>query len=193
MKESVYTVFAILVISCSLAITSCQHQPSALERRKAEIKERDSIELSNARESLRVADSIATFKAFEVEDLKKLFVFEKQEKYQTMGYYVLPAYQGSKERFSFFPEVEEGGKLLLVSIDKRRKYSFTEVDLEASDYMKLLPKSLTDAQRRDVEQCHRFAQAMYDLATAQKQQEKMRMKVRFYEEKSSRKHKSSSI
>jgi hypothetical protein len=34
---------------------------------------------------------------------------------------------------------------------------------------------------------------MYDLATAQKQQEKMRMKVRFYEEKSSRKHKSSSI
>ena len=114
MKESLSTVFAILVISCSLAVTACKHQPSALERRKSEIKEKDSIELSKAREGLRVADSVATFKAFEVEDLKKLFVFEKQEKYQTVGYYVLPAYQGSKERFTFFPEVEEGGKLLFV-------------------------------------------------------------------------------
>ena len=186
MKESLSTVFAILLISCSLAVTACKHQPSALERRKAEIKEKDSIELSKAREGLRVADSVATFKAFEVEDLKKLFVFEKQEKYQTVGYYVQPAYQGGKERFTFFPEVEEGGKLLFVFIDKQRKYSFTEVDLEASDYMKLLPKSLTDAQRRDVERCYDLAKAIHDLSEAQKQQEKLRLKVRFYEEKSSR-------
>lgn len=192
MKAGLYYVFSILVISCSLAFEACQHQPSALERRKAEIKERDSIELSNARESLQQADSVATFKAFEVEDLKKQFVFEKQEKYQTVGYYVLPAYGGSKERFTFFPEVEEGGKLLFVTIDSHRKYSFVEVDLETGDYEKLLPKGLSDAQRRDVEKCHELAKAMQDLAVAQKLQEKLWLKVRFYEEKSSRKQGSSS-
>lgn len=186
MKKREYTVFAILMISCLLVMMACQHQPSAVERRKAEIRERDSMELLNAREDLRVADSLSAFKAFELEDLKAQFVFEKQEKYQTVGYWVLPTHSGSKERLTFFPEVEEGGKLLLVSIDKQRKYSFVEVDLEAGDYTTQLPSDLTDAQRKDVAKCYALAKAMLDLSNVQRQQEKLRLKVRFYEEKAAR-------
>lgn len=174
------------MISCLLVMMACQHQPSAVERRKAEIRERDSMELLNARKDLRVADSLSAFKIFELEDLKAQFVFEKQEKYQTVGYWVLPTHAGSKERFTFFPEVEEGGKLLLVSINKQRQYSFAEVDLETSDYTTQLPSTFTDAQRQEVAKCYALAKAMLDLSTVQRQQEKLRLKVRFYEEKAAR-------
>ena len=186
MHKSLCTIGAILVISCSLAIVACQPKSSAVELRKAEIREKDSLELQNARQELRVADSLVAFKTFELEDLREQFVFEKQERYQTVGYYVLPFYKGGKERFTFFPEVEEGGKLLLVSIDGKRKYTFTEVEL-ADDYATRLPKSLSDAQRKDVAMCYILAKAMCDLSEAQKQQEKMQLKVQFYEKKKARK------
>ncbi len=161
---------------------SCENRPSMVEQRRAEIRRNDSSELAQARSDLAHADSLATFKEFELEDLKKQFVFEKQEKYQTTGYYVLPAYKGSKERFSFFPEVEEGGKLLLVSIDKKRNYTFTEVDMETEDYTTQL-STLSDAAKKDVARCHALAQTMHDLAAAKQQQEKMSLKVKFYEKK----------
>jgi hypothetical protein len=118
--------------------------------------------------------------------MKRRMVFEKQERYQTMGYWVLPRYQGSKERFSFFPEVEESGKMLLVSINGRREYSFTEVDLSGSDYSALLPKGLSAEQRKDVDECYRFAKGMHDLDEARKHREKILLKIRFYQEKQKR-------
>lgn len=176
MKRILYVV-GLLALLCG-----CENRPSMVEQRKAEIRRNDSLELAQARLDLACADSIATFKKLELEDLKKQFVFEKQEKYQTTGYYVLPAYKGSKERFSFFPEVEEGGKLLLVSIDKKRNYTFTEVDLDTEDYTTQLPP-LSAAVKKDVARCHALAQAMHDLAAAKQQQEKLALKVKFYEKK----------
>ena len=158
-------------------LMGCENRPSMVEQRKAEIRKNDSLELTQAREDLAVVDSIATFKALELEDLKQQFVFEKQEKYQTLGYYVLPAYKGSKERFSFFPEVEEGGKLLLVSIDKKRQYSFQEIDLDADDYTTQLPKGLSSAILQDVAKCHVLAKAICVLEDARRQKAKLEQKV----------------
>ena len=177
MKRILY-VLGLLALLCG-----CENRPSMVEQRKTEIRRNDSLELVQARLDLARADSVATFKEFELEDLKKQFVFEKQEKYQTTGYYVLPAYKGSKERFSFFPEVEEGGQLLLVSIDKKRQYTFTEVDMEAEDYQALLPSGLSKGQKKDVAKCYELAMVMFDLADAQKKKEKMKLKVEFYEKK----------
>lgn len=179
-RISIFIYIALLALSCQ------EKKPSMVEQRKAEIRRNDSLELAQAQQDLQVADSMAAVKVYELDNLKKQFVFEKQEKYQTMGYWVLPAYKGSKERFSFFPEVEEGGKLLLVSIDKRRQYAFAEVDLESDDYTSQLPKALSDAQKRDVARCYELAKTMKDLDEARHQQEKMQMKVRFYEEKKTR-------
>lgn len=186
MKKSYYYASIISVAVYASIFSACQHQPSVVERRKAEIREKDSLELLQARQDLYVSDSILTFKTFEVEDLKAQFVFEKQEQYQTKGYYVLPAYRGSKEKYSFFPEVEEDGALLFVSIDKARKYTFTEVDLGKDDYKALLPKQLTESQRRDVDACCALAKAIQELSDAQKKTEKLQLKIRFYEEKMSR-------
>ncbi|MBR6036686.1 MAG: hypothetical protein IKP41_07020 [Bacteroidaceae bacterium] len=177
----------VFLLVAMLMLAACQERKSTrTEERREEIRRNDSTELAQAEAELTRLDSVITFATLEVEDMKRGFVFEKVEKYQMMGYWVLPAYRGSKERFSFFPEVEESGKLLLVNIDGKRRYAFTEVDLEGEGYEGLLPKGVSAQQRKDVDECYRFAKAMHDLDAARKGREKVLMKIRFYQEKMKR-------
>ena len=154
-----------------------------VEQRREEIRKNDSTELAQARADLEEAGSEISRLEKLVETFKDRFVFEKVEKYQTQGYWVLPAYKGSKERFTFFPEVEESGKMLLVNIDKQRRYAFTEVNLDNEDYKAQLSKGLSRQQLTDVDECYAFAKTMKLLEETRQRQEKMTLKVRFYEEK----------
>jgi hypothetical protein len=174
----------IILLLAVLLLLACQERKTdrAEEFREA-IHQKDSTELAQAQAELTKLDSIITFSTLNVEDEKRHFMFEKQEKYQTMGYWVLPAYKGSKERFTFFPEVEESGKMLLVNIDGKRRYTFTEVNLDSSDYQSLLPTGLSARQRDDVHRCFTFAKAMHDLDIARKTREKTLTKIRFFERK----------
>lgn len=174
----------IILLLAVLLLLACQERKTdrAEEFREA-IHQKDSTELAQAQAELTKLDSIITFSTLNVEDEKRHFVFEKQEKYQTMGYWVLPAYKGSKERFTFFPEVEESGKMLLVNIDGKRRYTFTEVNLDSSDYQSLLPTGFSARQRDDVHRCFTFAKAMHDLDIARKTREKTLTKIRFFERK----------
>ena len=174
----------IILLLAVLLLLACQERKTdrAEEFREA-IHQKDSTELAQAQAELTKLDSIITFSTLNVEDEKRHFVFEKQEKYQTMGYWVLPAYKGTKERFTFFPEVEESGKMLLVNIDGKRRYTFTEVNLDSSDYQSLLPTGLSARQRDDVHRCFTFAKAMHDLDIARKTREKTLTKIRFFERK----------
>ncbi len=174
----------IILLLAVLLLLACQERKTdrAEEFREA-IHQKDSTELAQAQAELTKLDNIITFSTLNVEDEKRHFVFEKQEKYQTMGYWVLPAYKGSKERFTFFPEVEESGKMLLVNIDGKRRYTFTEVNLDSSDYQSLLPTGLSARQRDDVHRCFTFAKAMHDLDIARKTREKTLTKIRFFERK----------
>lgn len=179
MKKSFYYIlFALTTLS------ACQQsKPSMVELRREEIRRNDSTELAQARVAVEEAERQVKQLETMVATLKEKFVLEKVEKYQTQGYWVLPAYKGSKERFTFFPEVEESGKMLLVNIDKQRRYSFTEIDLEGEDYAAQLPQGLTHQQRQDVDDCYAFAKTMKTLDDMRKRHEKMLLKVRFYEEK----------
>lgn len=179
-RISIFIYIALLALSCQ------EKKPSMVEQRREEIRRNDSTELAQAEAELTRVDSLVMFSTQDVEDMKRRMVFEKQERYQTMGYWVLPQYRGSKERFTFFPEVEESGKMLLVSINGKREYSFTEVDLSGDDYSALLPKGLSASQRRDVDECYTFAKAMHDLDEARKHREKTLLKIRFYQEKMKR-------
>lgn len=175
--------FILAMVVCSSIVLGCGSGLSRVEQRRMEIRQADSLELLQARDDLAAADSVVTFASLELDDMKQDFVFEKQEQYQTTGYFVLPAYAGNKSRFSFFPEVEEGGAFLLVSIDRQRHYTFHEINPDENDFASQLPQTLTDKQREDVARCHALAKAMRDVREAQKRQEKLRLKVRFYERK----------
>lgn len=170
-------------IVTTIFVSSCSSGPSKVELRKQEMRQRDSLEVVQAKAELRAADSIATFKEFELEELKSQFVLEKQEKYQTVGYYVLPEYKGDKSRFTFFPEVEENGKMLLVNIDKKRQYKFTEVNLDNNELESKLPSNLSAKVRADVDKCMSLARTMKELSDARTAKEKMELKIRFYETK----------
>ena len=157
-----------------------------VEQRREEIRKNDSTELAQARIDMEEAECEVNRLEKLVEAFKGQFVFEKVEKYQTQGYWVRPSNKGSKERFMFFPEVEESGKMLLVNIDKQRRYTFTEVNLDNEDYKAQLPKGLSKQQLADVDECYAFAKTMKLLEEARQRQEKMTLKIRFYEEKINR-------
>ena len=177
----------LIVLLLSAMLWSCQEKkPSKAEAYRESIRLRDSLAMDSAQRKLVEAGDDVMRLLKELEAFKKKFVFEKIVKYQTVGYWVLPAYKGNKERFSFFPEVEETGKMFLVNIDKKRRYNFTEVDLDSGDYEALLPKGISEQQRKDVGECYAFAKTMKLLEDAQDEHVRMELKVRFYEEKKRR-------
>ena len=173
-----------LILLAAALLPSCQdRRTDRAEEYRRQIHLNDSTQLAQATADLTHLDSTITYTTLDVEDMKRHFIFEKQPRYQTTGYWVLPTYQGSKEPFTFFPEVEEGGKLLLVSIDKQRRYTFTEINLDTPDYQSQLPAGLTPTQLDHIRQTHTLAKAMHDLDQARRQREKTLLKIRFYEKK----------
>lgn len=163
--------------------------PNELDVRRAAIPFADSLELSLAKHELSASDSILVFKELELADLKKQFVFEKQERFQTTGYYVTPDYAGSKSSYTFFPEVEETGALLAVNITRNGKdinYVFNEVKIDFDS--SLIPacplsRSLTDKEQASYEKCYALARCIQECNQAKETHEKSSLKVRFFEKK----------
>ena len=107
----------VLIILCGLVLTGC-NKPSRLEEYKAEKHVRDSIHLMEQERSLAyyqnqldsllpVSDSLLTF-----------FKYEKNERFQDLGYYVLERKNAQGQRFRFL--VREDGNDLLVYRDGAR-------------------------------------------------------------------------
>lgn len=158
--------------------------PKEIACRKAALVFSDSLELDEARFSFAKADSTLTFKRFELEDMKKQFVLEKDERYQSVGNYVVPSQAGSKTHLKFFAEVNEEGTLQIVSIDEQRKYHFTQVAVgDARGSAALLPSHATAEDAKAVEQCYQLARLFADVKAGQQEVEKQMLKVRFYEQK----------
>lgn len=162
--------------------------PREFDVRRAALAFSDTIELEEAKCEFRIADSTFVFKQVELEEIKKSFVLEKQPKYQTLGYYVTPDYAGSKEAYNFFPEVEENGKLLTVSISRSPKlnYNFTEVEIDLTKNTippVSISRSLTSKEQQSYEKCYKLARCFKEYDEAKKLREKYELKVRFYERK----------
>ena len=166
-------------------IDSLRHTyPKEVECRKAALVLADSLELAEAKFAFAKADSALTFKRFELEDMKKQFVLEKDERFQSVGNYVVPSQAGSKTHLKFFAEVNEEGTMQIVSIDANRKYHFTQVAVgEARGSAALLPPDATAEDAKAVEQCYQLARLFADVKAGQKEVEKQMLKVRFYEQK----------
>ena len=216
MKRIIYIIVSLLLISCRENISDQAYKvlnearmamqehrydearhiidslrlnfPRAVDARREALVFMDSLELSEAKTLYMTADSMMVFKKFELDDMKKSFVLEKQEKFQTTGYYVTPDYAGSKSSFDFFPEVEETGKLLLVTIKRGNKidYNFTEVDLDSADNnVAPLARTLSAKEKKAYEKCYALAKCFKDYQEAKALCEKYDVKVRFFEKKMS--------
>ena len=111
-------------------------------------------------------------------------MLEKDEKYQSVGNYVVASQAGSKTHLKFFAEVNEEGTMQIVSIDANRKYHFTQIAIgDARGSSALLPPDATGEDALAVEQCYQLAKLFADVKEQQKEVEKQMMKVRFFETK----------
>lgn len=144
----------------------------------------DSLELHEAKYEFAKADSSLTFKKLELDEMKQNFVLEKDERYQSVGNYVVPSQAGSKTHLSFFAEVSEDGTMQLVQIDRNRKYHYTTVSLsEDRGSMALLPTNATAEDALNVEQCYQLAKCFAAVRLSEEEAKKLMVKIRFFEKK----------
>ena len=163
--------------------------PKEAACRRAALAFMDSLELNNAKYAFAKADSALTYKRLELEDMKKLFVLEKDDRFQSVGNYVVPSQAGNKSRLKFFAEVNEEGTMQLVSIDASRKYHYTLVAVgDARGSAAQLPPDATAEDEIAVEQCYQLARLFADVKSKQQEVEQQMIKVRFLEEKIERGH-----
>ncbi len=161
--------------------------PKEVDCRREALQFADSLELHEAKYAFAKADSSLTFKRLELEEMKKKFVLEKDEKYQSIGYYVVPSQSGNKQHLNFFAEVGEDGSMQLVTIDKKRHYSYTTVSLsEDGGSMALLPPNATADDALIVEQCYQLAKLFAEVKMGEEEIKHQMVKIRFFEEKITR-------
>lgn len=174
--------------SCS----SCQRAKEIEERRDA-LKQNDRAELDEAHRDLATADSIANIAGPKLQMMQdSLVVFEKNEKYQSKGFYVLKEHAGDKSQLTFFPEVEEEGQVLLVKIDSQRKWSFLKIEpktdglgsyLDTKEVVEFVGRELTNEEEEQFASISEFAIAMKNLRDANASIQKNKLKIEFYEKK----------
>ena len=161
--------------------------PKEIDCRREALHFVDSLELHEAKYAFAKADSSLTFKRMELDDMKKKFVLEKDEKYQSVGYYVVPSQAGNKQHLNFFAEVGEDGTMQLVTIDKKRHYSYTTVSLsEDGGSMAILPANATADDALIVEQCYQLAKIFAEVKMGEEEVKRQMVKIRFFEEKITR-------
>ena len=161
--------------------------PKEIDCRREALQFVDSLELHEAKYAFAKADSSLTFKRLELDEMKKKFVLEKDEKYQSVGYYVVPSQAGNKQHLNFFAEVGEDGSMQLVTIDKKRHYSYTTVSLsEDGGSMAVLPANATADDALIVEQCYQLAKLFAEVKMGEEEVKRQMVKIRFYEEKIAR-------
>jgi len=184
MKNKIGLIWVNCALICILALFGCRQEGQSLvSQRKVEVRQMDSLALVKTQKEYREADSIVVFKEYEIEEMKRSFVFEKNTKYESEGHYVLPKYAGSKTFLSFFPEVSENGRVMLVFIDSHRKYAPVEIDVAQNNYISTFPSNIPSNAKKDVEICCRFARLMYEIKQGKKNCERLNTKILFYERK----------
>lgn len=157
--------------------------PRELDVRRIALVVSDSINLVAAKKELAELDSILSFSQFEIEDMKSLFVFEKDEKYQSVGNYVDRSYAGDKARQTFFIQVNEEGSMQLVTIDKDRKYHFDEIAVTMGGGDAVLPESATSKDFDALNRSYALARAIQQNRANIELRKKAEVKVQFFERK----------
>ncbi len=174
----------ILFTSCS----SCERSRE-IEEKKKKIAMFNAEELEKAKHDFYVADSLSEFYGFELEDLKQAFVLEKNEQFQSKGFWVLSDYAGDKRSLDFFPEVEEEGQMLLVSINDKRKWRFMKISHKESDFLSsdsvksFIGRSLSDEEADKVYRTYSLSEMICNHNDAVASAKKNKLKIEYYEKR----------
>lgn len=108
--------------------------PKAIDVRYETLTFENEMERDKASLEHDEVDSLLAYKTIELDELKKEFRLEKDSKYQTVGYYVIPEQIGSlMHKTALRAEVNEEGEMILISILHGKKISHKSIKVATKD------------------------------------------------------------
>ena len=131
----------LFIIICALAITGC-NKPSRVEQYKAEKHVRDSVALAEQERSLAYYQSQLDVLLPQADSLLAYFQYERNEKYQDHGYYVLNGRNGLRIL------VRDDGKDLLLYREGRRIQQTDDPSLERAQHLQIVISDVKECEKR---------------------------------------------
>ena len=126
MKKNRKTVWLLSVGLLAVALCSCR-RPSKAEQYRIEKHERDSMALTGQMRSLDYYQAVHDSLLPQVDSLIRFFKYEKNEKYQDHGFYVITAKWGNVRIL-----VRDDGEEVLVYENGKRKNDWTDGQMDES-------------------------------------------------------------
>ena len=131
----------LFIIICALAITGC-NKPSRVEQYKAEKHVRDSVALAEQERSLAYYQSQLDVLLPQADSLLAYFQYERNEKYQDHGYYVLNGRNGLRIL------VRDDGKDLLLYREGKRIQQTDDPSLERAQHLQIVISDVKECEKR---------------------------------------------
>ena len=133
---------SLLIISiCALALASC-NKPSRVEAYRAEKHVQDSLHLVEQERSLTYYQSQLDLLLPKADSLISYFKYERNEKYQDHGFYVLNGRNGLRIL------VRDDGKDLLLYKDGKRIEQTDDPSLERAKHLQIVISDIKECEKR---------------------------------------------
>ena len=131
----------LFIIICALVLAGC-NKPSRVEQYKAEKHVRDSVALAEQERSLAYYQSQLDVLLSQADSLLAYFQYERNEKYQDHGYYVLNGRNGLRIL------VRDDGKDLLLYREGRRIQQTDDPSLERAQHLQIVISDVKECEKR---------------------------------------------
>lgn len=133
--------YLIFLLAFAFAFTAC-NKPSKAEQYRAEKHVQDSIRLVEQQTSLAYYQSQLEPLTAQADSLLPFFKYEKNEKYQDHGFYVLTARNGVRIL------VRDDGRDLLIYKEGKRIETINDPQLERAQHLQIVIRDIKECEKR---------------------------------------------
>ena len=132
----------LMIIGAVMLVMAGCNKPSKIEEYRAEKHVRDSIGLVDQQRSLDYYESQLELLAPKADSLLQYFKYEKNEKYQDNGFYVLTGKNGLRIL------VRDDGKEMLLYKDGKRIESANDPQMERAQHLQIIIHDINELEKR---------------------------------------------
>ena len=132
----------LMIIGAVMLVMAGCNKPSKIEQYRAEKHVRDSIGLVDQQRSLDYYESQLELLAPKADSLLQYFKYEKSEKYQDNGFYVLTGKNGLRIL------VRDDGKEMLLYKDGKRIESANDPQMERAQHLQIVIHDINELEKR---------------------------------------------
>ena len=135
--------FLILLLLGTLALTACTPKPSKAEQRRIEKHQQDSIALEEQQRSLTYYQSELEKLMPVADSLLPMFKYEKNEKYEDHGFYVLNGRNGLRIKVR-----DDGKEPILIYQNGKRIDTSNDPAMERAQHLQIVMSDIKELEKR---------------------------------------------